>query len=194
MKKAATAAQVTIEIPGYNERDVEFLQEIRQAHNHDKLSDIGADIERAFRSRVEYEFLDQEVTSKTRAVITEFCSYLLSIAKFYGYNLSIGGLTTVAHGDMFSVRTLPSNKISTLVESVFTYFDNEGNYKLTANGFMRRDWVTAPDDPVNRRAQILRDNNDTMPGLGGNNSIDHAKCYIHIEITGQFPLLVLPIE
>lgn len=193
MKKSPLARQLTIEVPSCNSRDVDFLHELEEAHDHNSLKEIGFSVEKAFKDRVEEEFLGQDITAKTRAHITDFCVYLMSIAKFYGYNLLVGGFVATVHEEMFSVRTVPSAGISALIESTFTYFDNEGNYKLTASGFMRRDWVTAPDDPVSRRSQILRDNNNTMPGFVGVNSTDEKKYYINIEIMGQFPLLVLPV-
>jgi hypothetical protein len=188
--KTNTANQITVEIPNYNSRDVEFLHELEKAHDNDSLKGIGEGIEEAFNNRVEYEFLGKDINAKTRAEITNFCVYLLSIAKFYGYALPISGLTASVHNDVFSIRTFPSTRMSALVEATFTYFDEQGNYKLTASGFMRRDWATAPNDPVNRRLQIKRDNNDTLPGLNG--SAD-SKYHIHIEIEKQFPLLVLPV-
>ena len=180
--------EITIEVPGYNSRDVEFLQELKDAHNHDSVENIGAAIERTFTNRVTQEFMGQDITPKTRADITDFCTYLLSIAKFYGYNLPVSGLIASVHGDTFSIRTQPSKGISTLVESTFTYFDEQGNYKLTARGFMRRDWVTAPDDPVSRRLQIARDNNDVLPGATAD-GIDDKRLHIHVEIEGHLQAL-----
>jgi hypothetical protein len=192
MKQTSLARHITVEIPSENSADVDFLHELEEAHDHDNLKDVGAGVEKAFKDRVEKEFSGQDITPKTRASITDFCIYLMSIAKFYGYDLLLGGFITTVHEDMFSVRTQPTKGITALIESTFTYFDDEGNYKLTANGFMRRDWATAPDDPVSRRNQILRDNNDIFPGLQYSNA-NTNKLHIHIEITGQFPLLILPV-
>ena len=184
------AELITLEIPRANALDVEFLGRLREAHNLDSLKEVGAAIEQAFNNRVAYEFVNEEITPNTRARITDFCVYLIDIAKFYGYDLPVGKLIASTHGDMYAVRTNPTHRLSALTEATFTYFDNEGNYKSTGSGFMRRDWVTASNDPFNRREQIRRDNNDKIPGL---DDIDDTALHIHVEIEGQFPLLILPV-
>lgn len=182
------AELITLEIPKANALDVEFLGKLREAHNHNSLKEVGAAIEQAFNDRVSYEFVNEEITPNIRARITDFCVYLIDIAKFYGFALPVGKLIASTHGDMYAVRTNPSHRLSALIEATFTYFNTEGCYKITANGFMRIDWITAPNDPVSRREQIRRDNNDRLPGLDYDD--DSEKYYIHVEIAGQFPLLI----
>jgi len=193
MRKNTALKPVTVEIPSHNIRDVEFLDQIRQAHDHDNLADIGTAVKKAFKRRVEEEFLGQDITPKTRASITEFCEYLLSIARFSGYSLMSEGIVTSTHNDMFSIKTRPVHGINALLDATFTYFDTPGNYKMTASGFMRWDWSIAPDDPNNRRIQIIRDNNGTMPGYASENELCE-RFFIHVEVSGQFPLLVLPVK
>ena len=184
--------QYTVTIPSYNSRDVEFLDEIRSAHDNDKLSDVGSDIEKAFKRRIEDEFLGKPITQKTRASITEFCWYLLSISKLFGYSLLTGGFVATIHKEVFSIRNRPTTGNDALSDATFTYFDSQGIYRLTANGYMRWDWQIAPDDPSARRTQIIRDNNGTLPGYASEKELCED-CHIYIEIVGQFPLLVLPV-
>ncbi len=187
----STAKKCFIEIPHCNHRDVEFLNEIRNAHNHDKLSIISTNVESALRRRIEDEFLGQAITPKIRADITEFCLYLLSISKLFGYPILIGGLITTIHKEIISIKTRCRNP--SLLEATFTYFDCHGNYEMTANGFIRSDLSISPDDPISRRSQIMRDNNNTFPGFSSKEELCE-KHHIHIEVPGQLPVLVLPVS
>jgi hypothetical protein len=172
---------IVIRVPYYNAKDVKFLEEIKQAHNHNKLTAVSADVEKAFKKRVEDEFLGQVINSKVRASITEFCEYLLSICKFFGYSLLTSGIVTSIHKDQLSIKTRSTTGNDALLKATFTYFDSLGTYKLTANGFMRWDLMIAPDDPHNRRLQILRDNNGTLPGYSDTEELCKTD-HIHVDI------------
>jgi hypothetical protein len=194
MHNYAPDRSLDVKVPHTSEKDVVFLDELKEAHDHDKLASIHSAVERAFKNRIESEFVGQEITPKTRANITDFCWYLLSIAKFSGYNLYTNGFVTAIQEDVFKITNPPTTgNNNALINAVFTYFNDEGDYQLTADGFMRWDWAIAPDDPTNRRAQIMRDNNGAMPGFRSNE--ETCKDYhIYVEMSGQFPFLVLPIE
>lgn len=179
------ANKYSIEIPYYNYRDVEFLEDIKKAH--DQLETISTNVKSVLKRRVEDEFLGQEIDSKTRANITEFCSYLLSISKFYGFPILTSGFVTALHKDVLSIKAY-SNKVSSLLEATFTYFNHNGDYQMTANGLISSDLSTTPD-----RSQIMKANNDVLPGFSSDNELCE-EYYIHIEVPGQIPVLVLPIK
>jgi hypothetical protein len=192
--KQATVVQknLSITIPICRRRDVKFLHDIEKAHDYNSLARISGEIERAFKTRIEDKFLEEDITPKTRADITGFFQYLLDISKFYGYSIENNKLITTIHDEMLTIRTSPAGKITSFLDAVFTYFDKEGHYRLAASGLMRCDWASAPDNPASRRDQIKRDNNDMIPGLDYGDNADNF--HIHVEIKGQFPLLVLPVD
>jgi hypothetical protein len=185
--------QLAITMPYHNPRDATFVDELREAHNYDKLADISSAVERAFKNRIEIEFVGQEITPKTRASLTDFCWYLLSIAKFFGYNLFTNGFVTAIQKDAFKIKSPPIGDSRTLINATFVYFNDRGDYQLTADGFMKWDWAVAPDDPVSRRAQIMRDNNGTMPGFRSEEELCE-NYHIYVEMSEQLPFLVLPVE
>jgi hypothetical protein len=62
---------------------------------------------------------------------------------------------------MSNVVSLPR-----MVKAKFVYFFKTGQFYLSADGFMRHDWVTLSNAPGPRRTQIIQDNK-VMPGMPG---------------------------